>query len=424
MAASERERMPLLGREDGPALGVGARRDGARAHRRPVWFAALVAFALLSLVLVAVRARRRGDDAAADDPAACAARNATWAADGFVVVLNTFRRNACLQLAFSHWASCPAVRQIRVSWSDVERRPPAWLRGCAAATPDRFVVDAYATNRLSNRFRPLPSAPSDALFSVDDDVFFDCALATEAHAEWRRLRAAAAGAAGGAAGGASDESARAAAAAGAAPMVGFAPRLLLPAGGYDKMAAFLSPFRKNTLFATKGAFVAKADYDLLWAPGLRALLETVDAHTTAEDIALSVVFAAARRLPPVHVAAHRSQVVDLCCTGSTIGHEGLASVAPANHVARARDAVCQAARGSALFSRTAGHRAAIQREAVRLAGGAIYELNTSRVAVLPSTAALLAAELTAEAAVARPGDARIDRNPFKAYVKKRFVPVR
>ena len=162
-------------------------------------------------------------------------------------------------------------------------------------------------------------------------------------------------------------------------MVGFAPRLLLQDRTYDWIAAFRPPYLKNTLFATKGAFLHRDDYSLLWRPEYKPLVEAVDAHITAEDISLSVIFAAAYGFPPVHVAAHRMQVTELCCTASTTDSDGAVSVRSASPAARRADPVCRVSERGTLHSRTSEYREAIQRHAVRLAGGAIFELNTTAV---------------------------------------------
>ena len=410
--ASEHERAPLLRshaseEEDGSAP---AGPTGSRSARRSRWTACVGLLGVVALVPLAARLAPRGAAAGAPVRALaldeCRVRNVSAAPGGFTVVLNTFRRNACLRLAFEHWARCDAVRQVRVSWSDIARPPPTWLQACAAAEPDRFVVDVYHFNRLSNRFRPLPAAPSDALFSVDDDVFFACELAAEAHARWAALRT-------GARGGPTPHRAATGdgASTGAGPMVGFAPRLLRPSGGYNWMASFRAPFRQNPPFATKGALLHRDDHAPPRQPRFSQLVEQVDRHTTAEDISLSVIFAAARGLPPVHVAAHASQVTDLCCTGSTELADGLAAVSPPSVAAREADPVCRAAKGGTLHWRTADFRDAIQREAVRLAGDTIYRLNVSAVSVLPSTLRALA-------------NASEPRSPAQAYFRKRLVAVR
>mmetsp|Transcript_25065 Transcript_25065/g.64737 ORF Transcript_25065/g.64737 Transcript_25065/m.64737 type:complete len:400 (+) Transcript_25065:114-1313(+) len=296
--------------------------------------------------------------------------NITLLEDGFTVVLNTFRRNACLQMAFEHWASCNAVAQIRVSWSDVERRPPLWLRARATAEPERFVIDSYKYNRLSNRFRPLERVPTDALFSVDDDLFFSCDLMAEAHGEWRKRRAAAAARGKG------------------APMVGFAPRLLVD-GPYDWPQAFRKPFIKNTLFVTKGAFLSRDDFELFWRPEFAPLVRQVDEHTTAEDISMSVVFAATRRVPPVHVGMARGQLTELCCSASTVFSEGIAAVKPRSAAKRMEERACRKGKRTSLHARTASFRLNIQREAVKLAGDAVMRINTTEVVLLPSTLRLL-----------------------------------
>merc|ERR1719188_2419238 len=51
------------------------------------------------------------------------------------IVVNTFKRDACLHQVVAHYMSCKAVVDtIHVVWSEPDREPPEWLVSAAVDT--------------------------------------------------------------------------------------------------------------------------------------------------------------------------------------------------------------------------------------------------------------------------------------------------
>ena len=282
----------------------------------------------------------------------------------FTVILNTFMRDACLWKCVLAWLACPAAAQIRIVWSEVAREPPLWLRKMEAANPKRLVVDEYTLNRLSNRLRPAPQAPTIGVFIADDDLYFGCVVLREAHERWLNAERK-----------------------GVRPMVGFAPRFLRRDGKYDPHTAYDREMQRNVIFPTKGAFIHRDDLELFWHARFARAVEAVDRHTTAEDITFALAHSVARALPPIVLALHRKQVTELCCTRDAAG------------VSRSRlyDDVrtCAIAKNFSLHSRTREYRPQIFRFAIQAAGGqqALDRVTNTEHELVQSTIALLKADL-------------------------------
>lgn len=217
------------------------------------------------------------------------------ATDAYTIVVNTYRRDSCLQRVVAHWRQCAGASEVRVSWSDVERDPPRWALDDTARTPAGYAIDVHRENKLTNRFHPLGDAgdgfQTDAVFSVDDDLLYDCDLVDEAFEIWKRN--------------------------GGVRMVGFAPRML-HTDGYVWSDPYRGAKRKNTLFVTKGAFVHRDAYAAFFGTETAALRDLVDARLTAEDILMSIVFASTYEQAPLHVHAAHAQVQKLCCRANEV----------------------------------------------------------------------------------------------------------
>lgn len=282
----------------------------------------------------------------------------------FTVVLNTFKRDACLNKCVLAWLACPAVAQLRVVWSETGRELPAFLRRLQLTNPRRLVVDEYTLNRLSNRLRPVPQAPTIAVFVGDDDLYFGCAVLREAHERWLRAERK-----------------------GLRPMLGFAPRFLRPDGTYDPHTAYDREMQRNVIFATKGAFVHRDDLELFWAPRFAPAVSAVDRYMTAEDITFALAHSAAQRLPPIVVGLHRKQVTELCCTPD--------AAAPAHSNLPADRRTCALAKNRSLHSRTRWHRSKVFRLGLDAAGGqaALDRVQSVETVLLDSTVSLLKADL-------------------------------
>ena len=247
--------------------------------------------------------------------------------DAYTMVVNAFNRDDRLAESIEHYGKCARVKYIYVVWNDVERpiprrlagnhtvirqlnRAEEWQRIGSASVKD-FLNRAHSklvyfiddTNAISNRFRPRPFA-TEAVFSVDDDMLYDCDTMGAAHDVWLDAEQNHPGH------DAADHihSPRAA--------VGFAPRLidfgqyLAPGAEYESSSlyrpqddpalgsqriryyapgtAYTTGFH-NTLFATKGAFMSSQLFNRYFAPEFEEVRAIIDSHTTGEDLLMSAV---------------------------------------------------------------------------------------------------------------------------------------
>jgi hypothetical protein len=101
-------------------------------------------------------------------------------AEGFSIVISTYRRDNALFASTLHYMQCAGVAAVHVVWHDNSRRPPMWLRRGAAAPRTRLRLEQPTTNLLTNRFLPL-NFSTRATFSTDDDMIFSCARLGAAH---------------------------------------------------------------------------------------------------------------------------------------------------------------------------------------------------------------------------------------------------
>lgn len=287
----------------------------------------------------------------------------------YTIVLNTFQRDALVEELLRHYQTCPRIRWVYVSWNDIQRPIPASLRRhhpvvvasdfdnnrIYNGNKDPIHADAYvekatiavdslsrpsylsgnrvvfyvdASNVISNRFR-VRYFETEAVFSTDDDMQYDCTTLDAAHDLWLKARDS------------SDEEL------GIVPMenplqsqeaessvkvdmqvpnareatrkligVGFHPRLLdfsqyLSMPEYRNRPDLFNPqddpalgryriryyqaetsFRQgyyNTLFVTKGAFLPREAYSYYFHKDYDESRALVDEHTTGEDILMSAM---------------------------------------------------------------------------------------------------------------------------------------
>jgi len=101
------------------------------------------------------------------------------------IVMNTFKRNDMMLDATEHYRSCLLVKHIYIIWSESQPPPErisAKFQGWKHPTVDFLRQDV---DSLNNRFKPLPGARTDAIFSVDDDMRVDCEDLNLAYEVWR-----------------------------------------------------------------------------------------------------------------------------------------------------------------------------------------------------------------------------------------------
>ena len=190
---------------------------------------------------------------------------------GVTVVISAFKSPTCLKRQVRLWHSCDLVKQVRVNW--FEGWPAPSMRG---------VVFDVLPDELSRRFAPRAFV-TDAVFSVDVDTVYTCKALRLAYTVWEKHKD---------------------------TMVGFHPRDLNP-HGYS--ASYKAPWRRNVLFATKGALQHRRAFDAFYAPKYAALRREVDEHTTAEDLLMAFVHA--KELSPDIrlICAEPTEWCDLAC---------------------------------------------------------------------------------------------------------------
>ena len=94
--------------------------------------------------------------------------------------MNTFRRNNRLIRAIDHFTQCKHVHSIQVIWSDLDNSPPNTL-----LEYPKVEVERHTVNSLNNRFKALLPIETEAVFSVDDDLFIDCDTLFSAFLAWK-----------------------------------------------------------------------------------------------------------------------------------------------------------------------------------------------------------------------------------------------
>lgn len=211
--------------------------------------------------------------------------SAKTATETFAVVVNTFRRNTCLQKVVENYMGCKGVVDtIRVVWNDPGREPPAWLQaleertdGNVAELAPRVVIDHNEGSNLTNRFKPR-AFTSEAVFSQDDDLFYSCHVLSAGFKVWQAFPR---------------------------QMVGFGPRWVpfqdpgLESRNAEGARAAWSYGRANVVLVTKGGWLHRDYYKVFFQEDIRHLRDLVDRNRTAEDMLMALLVANRTGLPPV-----------------------------------------------------------------------------------------------------------------------------
>ncbi len=177
------------------------------------------------------------------------------------VVITTYKQQFCLERMIMLLRSCTGVvAEIRVNWF-LEDEDPSFRNDYTTNHDIPVIFDRYP-DKLSYRFHPR-NFTTDAVFSVDVDMFYSCESLDKALYTWHQTENAA---------------------------VGFHGRRILKDGKYNFIASFLPPtFIYNTVFITKGGITHKNMFDTYFRDEYKYLRDMVDAHVTAEDILMSFV---------------------------------------------------------------------------------------------------------------------------------------
>lgn len=88
---------------------------------------------------------------------------------GILVVMLTYKRDEMLAKTLLEVGKVPFVRNVVVYWNDVERSPSLFT------WPNIYVRVTFlnaSKNSLNNRFLPSDLITTDAVLSLDDDMYY------------------------------------------------------------------------------------------------------------------------------------------------------------------------------------------------------------------------------------------------------------
>lgn len=176
------------------------------------------------------------------------------------ILLSTFKQPRCLQAQLLTWSSCALVHTIFVNtfegddtlgYSEIDTK----------AVP--VIVFDKLPNQLTNRFLPR-IFPTLAVFTVDVDTFYSCAVLKLLFNIWQK-----------------DQNAT----------VGVHPRLLLEGHRKNWSTSYKYPYEWNALLVTKGAMHHKVLLDAFFKEKYAAARAEVDKALTGEDFLMAFVVA-------------------------------------------------------------------------------------------------------------------------------------
>jgi hypothetical protein len=164
------------------------------------------------------------------------------------------------------------IETIQVIWSDQENKVPKDLQKKYASS--KVFYEIHSTDRLSNRFNPLTTPPTDAILSIDDDLLVPCPVLARAHQVWLSNQR---------------------------TLVGFAPRM----NAYDARTDQDRYLRWQhtwwngiySIVLTKACFLHRRYLDEYFKVIPAKLIEEMDRDRNCEDIAMAYVVA--KQVPPL-----------------------------------------------------------------------------------------------------------------------------
>lgn len=101
--------------------------------------------------------------------------------DRFTLMLNSFRRPDLMKRSIRHYSKCASiVHQIRVIWFE-DGDPPRSRRGSGVDV----VYDVVNGTSLNKRFTPIQGLETEAVMSLDDDIYMPCSDLAKAFKVWK-----------------------------------------------------------------------------------------------------------------------------------------------------------------------------------------------------------------------------------------------
>lgn len=224
---------------------------------------------------------------------------------GYTILVNTWKRDDLLKQSIVHYTSCSGLDSIHIVWSEPD--PPSdSLRGFLQRTVQsnsndgkeiELKFDMNTEDSLNNRFKGIKDLKTDAIFSIDDDVVFQCSSVEFAFSVWL-----------------------------SAPdtMVGFVPRMhwLDKSKGsaeHYTYGGWWSVWWMGTysMVLSKAAFFHKKYLDLYTNKMPVSFRDYVTKNRNCEDIAMSFLVANATHAPPIWV---KGKIFEIGSTGiSSLG---------------------------------------------------------------------------------------------------------
>jgi len=204
--------------------------------------------------------------------------------DSYSIVISTLDQDAALLSVLPHWLGCNNVSSIIVVWHDPTRAIGPELLALQSMYA-RLTILQQATRKLSNRYLDGMKFKTSAVFSVNDDEWYNSDIMVDAFQVWREN--------------------------GGDAMVGFNPRRInYTAGsheayggiGYEWNGVCKANYWReswepkcgvyNSLFVAKGRFLHRRIHEAYFSTQWKEPRDMVDHLNTADDILMTAVHAA------------------------------------------------------------------------------------------------------------------------------------
>ncbi|GMH44242.1 hypothetical protein BSKO_12176 [Bryopsis sp. KO-2023] len=105
--------------------------------------------------------------------------------DRFTLILNSFHRQDLMRKAIKHYAICPIIEEIRVIWCE-DGVPPTKDSDSRYYSSEKTVIyDVMDDTSLNNRFKPIKGLRTEAVMSIDDDIYVPCSDLDKAFQAWK-----------------------------------------------------------------------------------------------------------------------------------------------------------------------------------------------------------------------------------------------